>query len=176
MEKYERAIFAGGCFWCMQPAFDNVKGVIETTVGYTGGHKENPTYEEVCSGKTGHAEAILVVYDPTIVSYEELLKIFWQNIDPTQENGQFADIGSQYRTEIFYFNERQKELAEKSKTELERQKKFSKPIVTKISPAQKFWPAEEYHQKYYLKNSLRYQLYKEGSGRGPFLRKIWGKE
>ncbi len=169
----EIAIFAGGCFWCMQPPFDNTKGVIRTTVGYTGGHKDNPTYEEVCQGTTGHAEAIEIIYDSGVVSYSELLNIFWRNIDPTQLNGQFADIGSQYRTEIFYTSERQKELAEISKKELALSGKFTKPIVTAISPAQKFWPAEEYHQKYYLKRSGHYQMYKQGSGRQRFIEQTW---
>ncbi|MCS6984016.1 MAG: peptide-methionine (S)-S-oxide reductase MsrA [Leptospiraceae bacterium] len=171
---YEKALFAGGCFWCMQPAFDNLRGVIETKVGYTGGHKENPTYEEVCRGTTGHAEAILVIFDPKLISYEELVEVFFRNIDPTQENGQFADRGSQYRTEIFYFNEAQKLVAEKVKEKVKSLGYFNKPIVTKITPASAFYEAEEYHQKYYLKNPLHYQIYKEGSGRGPFLRKMWG--
>lgn len=175
-DKYEKATFAGGCFWCMQPPFDKLNGVISTSVGYTGGPKDDPTYEEVCSGTTGHAEAIEIVYDPQKVSYEKLLDVFWKNIDPTTLNAQFADRGSQYRTAIFYHNERQKNVAEASKEKLEKSGKFAKPIVTEISHAKTFYNAEEYHQKYYKKSSYRYKMYKYGSGRSQYLEDVWGEE
>ena len=173
--KTEKATFAGGCFWCMQGPFDFLEGVITTTVGYTGGTAENPTYETVSSGKTGYAEAIEVTYDPEKVSYKELLDVFWRNIDPTTQNQQFADRGTQYRTAIFYHNEYQRDLAKNSKEELEKSGKFDNPILTDIVPASKFYPAENYHQKYYEKNPLRYNLYKEGSGRAGFIEKTWKK-
>ena len=147
-DKLEKATFAGGCFWCMQPPFDRLKGVVSTKVGYTGGKKKNPTYEEVCSGRTGHAEAIEITYDPSQVSYEELLNVFWTNIDPTDPGGQFYDRGSQYRTAIFYHNEEQKKLAEFYKKKLDESKAFDNPIVTEISPAATFYKAENYHQNY----------------------------
>ncbi|MCF6149407.1 MAG: peptide-methionine (S)-S-oxide reductase MsrA [Candidatus Kuenenia sp.] len=174
--KYEKAIFAGGCFWCMQHPFDQLGGVVSTTVGYTGGNVENPTYEEVCSGKTGHAEAIEILYNPSRISYSELLEVFWRNIDPTAVNRQFADVGSQYRTAIFYHTEEQKKLAEASKKELEKSGKFNRPIVTEIVPSSAFYKAEEYHQKYYEKNPARYNRYKYGSGREPYLKETWGKD
>ncbi|GBD38749.1 MAG: hypothetical protein KatS3mg078_1914 [Deltaproteobacteria bacterium] len=173
--RAKKATFAGGCFWCMQPVFDELKGVISTTVGYTGGHKENPTYEEVLSGTTGHYEAIEVVYDPLEISYSELLDVFWKNIDPTMPYGQFADIGPQYRTAIFYHDEEQKIIAENSKRELEKSGRFDKPIVTEILPASPFYRAEEYHQKYYQKSPVLYKSYKFLSGRDIFLKKIWGR-
>jgi methionine-S-sulfoxide reductase len=169
----EKATFAGGCFWCMQAIFDKVKGVVSTNVGYTGGHKEHPTYEEVCSGKTGHTEAIEILYDPTQVSYEMLLDIFWKNIEPTMLNRQFVDFGTQYRTGIFYHNEEQKGFAEASKEKLERSGKFYKPIVTEIKPASTFYKAEEYHQQYYKKNPIRYEFYEAHSGRNQHLKTIW---
>lgn len=172
----EKATFAGGCFWCMQPFFDKTKGVKETTVGYTGGQTKNPTYEEVSSGTTGHAEGIQIVYDPNEVSYERLLNIYWRNIDPTTKDGQFFDKGSQYRTAIFYHSEEQRKLAEKTRNDLAASGKFKRPIVTEIVPAGEFYPAEEYHQKYYKKNALRYKAYSTGSGRDRFFEKIWGKE
>ena len=175
-DKYQKATFAGGCFWCMQPPFDKLDGVVSTSVGYTGGSKDDPTYEEVCSGTTGHTEAIEIVYDPQKVSYDRLLVVFWQNIDPTTLNAQFADSGTQYRTAIFYHNDKQKSTAESSKENLEKSGKFEKPIVTEISPATTFFKAEEYHQKYYKKNSNRYKMYKYGSGRSQYLEKVWGKE
>jgi len=174
--KLEKATFAGGCFWCMQPPFDHVPGVVETTVGYTGGHKDNPTYEEVSSGETGHAESVEVVFDPAKVSYAKLLDTFWKSIDPTQTEGQFVDEGSQYRTVIFYHNEEQKRQALASKEALAKSGHFDHPIVTLIVPATKFWPAEEYHQKYYLKSKLHYKMYRAGSGRDAFLQKTWGSE
>jgi len=170
----KKAIFAGGCFWCMQPSFDRLPGVVSTTVGYTGGSTPNPTYEEVSSGSTGHLEAVEVDYDPSKVTYDELLRAFWLSIDPTDAGGQFADKGSQYKTAIFYHDEDQKRLAEASKKELASSGRFHKPIATAILPAQPFYPAEEYHQKYYLKNVLHYNLYKKGSGREDFLKRAWG--
>lgn len=171
----EKATFAGGCFWCMQPPYDKLKGVISTQVGYTGGHTKNPTYEDVSTGETGHAEAVEVLYDPARTRYEELLDIFWRSIDPTARNSQFSDRGSQYRTVIFYHNAEQKRLALTSKEVLEKSGRFSKPIVTEILPAQEFYPAEEKHQGYYKKNPLRYKLYKSGSGRETFLKESWGE-
>jgi len=171
-----KATFAGGCFWCMQPAFDRLKGVISTAVGYTGGTIENPTYEQVCSGKTGHIEAIEIVFDPAVISFHELVEIFWKNIDPTQENGQFADTGPQYHTVIFYHDEEQRLQAEASKRELEESGKFGRRIATRIEPAQPFYKAEDYHQEYYLKDPVRYTLYKVGSGRASFLEKLQGKK
>ena len=174
--NYQKATFAGGCFWCMQPPYDDLNGVISTTVGYTGGEKPNPTYEEVCTGRTGHAEAVQIVFDSTKLSYEDLLQVFWHNINPTDPYGQFADKGSQYRTAIFYHDEKQKELAEKSKKELEASGKFDDPIVTEIVPFSVFYPAEEYHQEFYKNNPLHYNSYKMGSGRAGFLKKKWGEE
>jgi methionine-S-sulfoxide reductase len=174
--KLETATFAGGCFWCMQPPFQKLNGVVSTAVGYTGGRKENPTYEEVCSGRTGHTEAIQVTYDPSQVTYSELLDVFWRNIDPTDYNGQFADKGSQYRTAIFYHNEEQRSLAEASKEELEKSGKFSKPIATEIVPASKFYEAEDYHQEYYKKDPYRYKSYSYFSGREPYLKETWGDD
>jgi len=176
-EKHlQKAIFAGGCFWCMEPPYDNLPGVISTTAGYTGGSVPDPTYEEVSEGKTGHAEAVEIVFDSTKISYLELLQVFWRNIDPTNPYGQFADWGSQYRTAIFYLNDKQKEQALKSKEELDKSGKFDKPVVTQIVPAPTFYPAEEYHQEFYKKNPLRYNSYKAGSGRSSFLEKVWGSE
>lgn len=171
--KFEKATFAGGCFWCIQPPYDKLKGVISTRVGYTGGRKKNPTYKEVSSGATGHAEAIEIIYDPAKTSYDELLDVFWHNIDPTTLNGQFADKGTQYRTAIFYHSEEQKRLALASKESLEKSGKFLKPIVTEIVPAAEFYPAEDYHQKYYEKSPIHYNIYKFGSGRETFIKKMW---
>jgi len=175
-ETLEKATFAGGCFWCMEPAFDKLKGVISTTSGYTGGEEKNPSYEEVSSGSTGHLEAIEILYDPSKVSYVQLLDVFWKNVDPTQGNGQFVDIGPQYRTAIFYHNEDQKRSAEESKRKLEDSGKFSKRIVTEIRPAMEFYKAEDYHQDYYSKNPVRYKSYRSGSGRDQFLGETWGKK
>lgn len=174
--NYQTAIFAGGCFWCMQPPYVNLPGVISTTVGYTGGKVENPTYEEVCTGETGHAEAVKIFFDSSKINYRDLLDVFWHNIDPTNPFGQFADRGSQYRTAIFYFNEKQKELAEQSKKALAESGKFDQPIVTKIVPASAFYPAENYHQEFYKKNPLRYEGYKVGSGRAGYLKEKWGDQ
>jgi methionine-S-sulfoxide reductase len=172
-DRLEKATFAGGCFWCMEPPFDKLDGVISTTSGYTGGKENMPTYEQVSSGKTGHLEAIEIIYDPERVSYDKLLEIFWTNIDPTQTNGQFADIGKQYRTAIFFHDENQQKLAVASKENLDKSGKFEKPVVTEILPADEFYPAEDYHQDYYLKNPIRYKYYRFGSGRDQFLNKTW---
>lgn len=168
-----KATFAGGCFWCMQPPFDNLDGVISTEVGYTGGDVVSPTYEQVCRGDTGHYEAIRVLYDSSRVSYEQLLETFWRNIDPTQGDGQFADRGPQYLTAIFYHDEGQLREAEASKAALQESGKFDRPIATEILEAEKFFPAENYHQGYYLKNSGHYQMYKQGSGRAGFIEQTW---
>ena len=174
--KLEAATFAGGCFWCMQPPYDKLKGVISTTVGFTGGQKENPTYEEVSSGTTGHCEAVEIVFNPQIVSYAQLLDLFWYSIDPTTPQGQFNDIGPQYRTAIFYHTPEQKRLALASKETLEKSGRYRKPITTEIAAASKFYPAEEYHQQYYRKNPLLYNAYRANSGRDQYLKKIWGKD
>ena len=175
-EKLEKTTFAGGCFWCMEPSFKKLDGVQDVISGYTGGHKENPSYEEVSSGKTGHVEAIQIIYDPTKITYEELLNVFWRQIDPTDPGGQFVDRGQQYRTVIFYHNDEQKQVAEKSKEALQKSRRYSKPIATGILPASEFYIAEEYHQDYYKKNPLRYKLYRLNSGRDQYLKKIWRKE
>jgi methionine-S-sulfoxide reductase len=172
----EKATFAGGCFWCMQPPFDKLDGVASTTVGYTGGLEKNPTYKEVSSGKTGHAEAIQILYDPSQITYAQLLDVFWRNIDPTQVNGQFADRGRQYRTAIFYHNEEQKRLAEASKQALKDSGRYDKPIVTEVVPATEFYEAEDYHKDYYKKDPIRYKLYRYGSGRDWFLDTVWGNK
>jgi peptide methionine sulfoxide reductase msrA/msrB len=173
--KSEKATFAGGCFWCMEDAFEKLDGVVEVVSGYTGGQQDNPTYEEVCSGTTGHYEAIQITFDPSKISYNDLLNFFWRQIDPTDAQGQFADRGSQYRTAIFHHNEEQKVLAEKSKDELEKSKRFDKPIVTRILPLTKFFEAEEYHQGYARKKMMQYGLYKKASGREQFLKEKWGQ-
>ncbi|MGX4669387.1 peptide-methionine (R)-S-oxide reductase MsrB [Cerasibacillus sp. JNUCC 74] len=169
----EYATFAGGCFWCMVEPFDNRPGVIRITSGYTGGTMPNPTYEQVCSNTTGHVEAVQIEFDPTMMPYQKLLDTFWQQIDPTDPNGQFNDRGESYHTAIFYHNEQQRQQAEASKQALEASGKFSKPIVTKILPAKPFYPAEEQHQEYYKKQSFHYRLYKKGSGREDFINKHW---
>ena len=169
------ATFAGGCFWCMEPPFDALDGVISTTSGYTGGKTQNPTYEEVSSGATGHAEAVQVVYDPAKVSFETLLVTFWHNIDPTVRNRQFCDIGTQYRTAIFYHGAEQKRLAEESRKTLEALR-FKRPLETQIVAADTFYPAEDYHQDYYLKNPVRYKFYRYQCGRDAVLQHIWGAQ
>ena len=169
------AVFAGGCFWCMQPPFDQAKGVTKTVVGYTGGDAKDANYSEVSNHRTQHREAIQVTYDPAQISYEQLLDIFWRNINPTQGNGQFADIGLSYQAAFYYANDDEKRAAEQSKDALGKSGKFQKPIVTEILPAMPFYPAEEYHQKYYLQNPREYERYHVGSGRVGFLEKIWGK-
>jgi peptide methionine sulfoxide reductase msrA/msrB len=167
------ATFAGGCFWCTESDFEKVPGVVKVISGYTGGHKKNPTYQEVSSGTTGHVEAIQVYYDPKKVTYQELLDFFWRHIDPTDPGGQFVDRGSQYRSVIFYHDKEQKRLAEASKKALNASKIFDKPIVTEILPLTEFYEAEEYHQDYYKKHSLKYQYYRYRSGRDQFLKKVW---
>lgn len=174
-DKRETATFAGGCFWCMEPPFDKLDGVISTTAGYTGGQTKNPSYEEVSSGVTGHAESVQVVFDPTKISYAQLLDVFWHNIDPLTPNAQFCDHGTQYRTAIFYHSEEQKRLAEASKKALEQSGRFTKPIVTEIVPAGKFYKAEKYHQNYYQKNPFRYKFYRYQCGRDKVLKQLWGK-
>lgn len=169
------ATFAGGCFWCLEPPFDALKGVKDTFPGYTGGSVENPTYQQVSGTKTGHFEAVQIHFDPQTTTYAELLEVYWKQIDPTDADGQFADRGPQYRTAIFYHSEEQKRLAEASKKALEASGKFKKPVQTLILPAARFWPAEEAHQDYYKKNPKDYQNYKEGSGRSGFIQKTWEK-
>ena len=165
-----------GCFWGPEENFKNKLGIIATEVGYAGGNSPNVTYEEVCTGRTGHAEVVEILFDPKTVTYEELLEVFWRNIDPTALNYQFADVGSQYRTEIFTVGSKQKDLAEQSKVELENSGKFDKPIVTAISEAPVFYIAEEYHQDFYKKQSMRYQMYAKASGRKGFLEDTWGED
>jgi len=168
------ATFAGGCFWCMEPPYDKIPGVTATISGYTGGRTANPTYEQVSSGTTGHAEAVQVVYDPKKVTYEKLLEVFWVNVDPTVKDRQFCDGGTQYRTGIFYHDEAQRRAAEASKAALEKSKPFKEPIVTPIEMASAFYPAEEYHQDYYMKNPVRYNFYRTGCGRDARLKQLWG--
>jgi methionine-S-sulfoxide reductase len=170
------AVLAGGCFWCIQPAFDKAPGVIKTVVGYCGGTEPNPTYKLVTSEKTKYRESIEITYDPAKISYEQLLDIFWRQIDPTQSDGQFTDIGPSYRATIFYGNAEEKKIAEASKEKLTRSGKFKKPVVTEILPAMKFWPAEDYHQKYYRENPERFEAFEEGSGRVSFKKDKWGGE
>ena len=167
------ATFGGGCFWCMEEAFDKIPGVIATTSGYMGGQTKNPTYEQVSTGRTGHAEVVQVEYDTTKVTYEKLLDAFWRNIDPTQKDAQFCDHGSQYRSAIFYYSEEQRRLAESSRAVLANNKPFKGDIVTQIVKADAFYPAEGYHQDYYQKNPVRYQFYKSGCGREARLRELW---
>ncbi len=169
-----KATFAGGCFWSVELLFDKVEGVLSTVSGYTGGTKKNPTYEQVVTGTTGHAESVQITYDPKKVRYEKLIEVFWRNIDPLTPNAQFCDVGSQYRTAIFYRDETQKRLAEKSKKAL--QGRFKQPIVTQIVPASQLYPAEDYHQDFYLKNPVRYQLYRAGCGRDQRLAELWGTQ
>jgi peptide-methionine (S)-S-oxide reductase len=166
------ATFAGGCFWCMEPPYDEIDGVISTISGYIGGTKKNPTYEQVTTGTTGHAEAVQITYDSSKVTYEKLLDVFWRNIDPLTANAQFCDHGSQYRSAIFYHDETQKRLAEKSKQTV--QQRFKQPVVTEIVPATQFYAAEDYHQDYYKKNSIRYKIYRYGCGRDQRLEELWG--
>jgi peptide-methionine (S)-S-oxide reductase len=175
-QNTEKAYFAGGCFWCMEPPFEVLDGVLEATSGYMGGEIENPTYEQVSMGNTGHAEVVEIEYDPNIITYSELLEVFWRNIDPTALNYQFADVGSQYRTEIFTVGPKQMDEALRSKDELEKSNKFDKPIVTAITEAPVFYIAEEYHQDFYKKQSARYKIYAEASGRKGFLEDTWGDE
>ncbi|MFZ5907199.1 MAG: peptide-methionine (R)-S-oxide reductase MsrB [Nitrospirota bacterium] len=170
------ATFAGGCFWCMESDFEKLPGVAKVISGYTGGRKENPAYEEVSSGTTGHVEAVQIYFDPARITYEELLDYFWRHIDPTDPGGQFVDRGQQYRSAIFYHDEEQKRLAEQSRDALAKSGRFSKPVVTEILPFTRFYEAEDYHQNYYKTHSLKYNFYRIGSGRDTFLIKVWGKE
>jgi len=170
------AVFAGGCFWCIQPAFDKAPGVIKTTVGYCGGTEPNPTYELVGSEKTKYRESIEIVYDPAKISYEQLLDIYWKQIDPTQSDGQFTDVGPSYRAAVFYGNDEEKSIAEASKEKLARSGKFKKAVVTELLPAMKFWPAEDYHQKYYQQNPEHFEAFEHGSGRVSFQKKTWGEK
>lgn len=173
-DKLEKAILAGGCFWCMEAPFDKLPGVISVTAGYSGGQKKNPTYKEVSAGGTGHAEAIQIVYDPTKIDYEKLLSVYWHNIDPTVNDRQFCDTGDQYRSAIFYTSEDQRRVALQSRAVLEKNKPFRQMIVTEITPAGEFYPAEEYHQHYYKKNPIRYKYYRNGCGRDQRLKELWG--
>lgn len=174
--KFSRAIFAGGCFWCMEPPFAKLDGVISVTPGYIGGHKVDPTYQEVCSGFSGHTEAVEIVYDPELVNYATLLEVFWMNIDPTDGDGQFCDRGSQYRSAIFYCDVAQQQLAEASKAALESGGRFDAPVVTQIVAEEVFYPAEEYHHGYSRSNPERYGSYRRSSGRDRYLDQTWGEE
>jgi peptide-methionine (S)-S-oxide reductase len=177
VDSNERAIatFAGGCFWCLEPPFDALKGVESTISGYTGGKEANPTYAEVSSGKTGHVEAMQVTYDPRVVTYEQLLEVFWKNIDPLDPDGQFCDKGPQYTTAIFYAGDEQKKAAEASLEKWKSSELFSKPIATRIVEASTFYPAEDYHQNYYKLNPMRYKFYRYSCGRDQRLEQVWGK-
>jgi peptide-methionine (S)-S-oxide reductase len=172
--QLQKATFAGGCFWCMEHPFDELAGVVSVTSGYTGGHKKNPTYQEVSAGGTGHAESVQVVYDPAKIGYDKLLERYWHNIDPTTKDREFCDSGNQYRSAIFYQNEEQHRVAIQSKQALEQSKPFKGPIVTEITQASQFYPAEEYHQHYYKKNPIRYKYYRTGCGRDKRLKELWG--
>lgn len=176
-ERIGVATFAGGCFWCMEPPFDKLDGVLSSTSGYIGGPEPDPTYEQVSSGKTGHAEAVQIRYDRDRISYPELLDVFWRNINPTTPDRQFVDVGPQYRSAIFYHDETQREQAEASRAAMAQSGRFGpKDIVTEIVPATEFYPAEEYHQDYYQKNPLRYKFYRRMSGRDQYLNEVWGKQ
>jgi len=173
-QKTETAIFAGGCFWCMEPPFDKLDGVLSTTSGYTAGHKDKPTYKEVSSGSTGHTEAIQIIFDPEKIAYAELLEVFWKNIDPVAVNHQFCDYGTQYRSGIYYLNAAQEKAAKQSLQQLEENKPFEGKITTEIIAASTFYPAEEYHQDYYQKNPVRYKFYRYSCGRDQRLDELWG--
>jgi len=170
------AIFAGGCFWCMEPPFDKLDGVISTTSGYTSGMRVDPTYEEVSAGKTGHTEALKIVYDPSKITYEKLLQVFWRNHDPLTANAQFCDKGSQYRAGIYYGNDEEKRLAESTKAAIAQSGRFTQPIATEIVAATTFYPAEDYHQDYYIKNPIKYKYYSTSCGRARRLKELWGDE
>lgn len=171
--RTEKATLAGGCFWCMEPPFEELTGVLSVRSGYTGGNKRNPTYEEVSAGGTGHAESIEIIYDPSIISYQKLLDVFWHNIDPTVSNRQFCDTGSQYRSAIFYNSEEQARIAKSTKDALEKHKPFSQAVITEITAAGPFYDAEEYHQNYYRKNPIRYKYYRNRCGRDKRLKELW---
>ncbi len=173
-ESLAKATFAGGCFWCMEGPYDKLDGVVSTTSGYIGGHKKNPTYREVSSGRTGHTEAVQIVYDPKKVTYQKLLDVFWVNIDPTVKDRQFCDHGSQYRSGIFYHGEEQQQLATASKQKLEKDKPFEGMIYTEVTAASEFYAAEDYHQDYYMKNPVRYKFYRYSCGRDKRLKSLWG--
>ena len=175
-ENIKNAMFAGGCFWCVEPPIAALEGVISVVPGYSGGHLENPTYKQVCSGTTGHYEVIQVKYDPQKIGYGEIVEIFWRQIDPTDDGGQFEDRGSQYKTAVFYYDEEQRSIAEKSKADIAELFQFDKPIATEILEAKKFYPAEDYHQRYYEKNPFRYNSYKAASGRTAYIEKTWKKK
>jgi peptide methionine sulfoxide reductase msrA/msrB len=175
-EKEEVAILAGGCFWCMEHPFEDLPGVYQALSGYTGGKKKNPTYKEVARGKTRHAEAVEIHFDPEKISYEDILEVFWRNINPTDNGGQFVDRGAQYRTGIFYTSEEQKKIAEKSKNKLIKSGRFKKPIVTSVIEASAFYRAEEYHQDFFKKSYIRYKVYRAGSGRDEYINKLWGDD
>lgn len=173
-QKYEKATFSAGCFWCIEYPFEQLDGVQEVISGYTGGEKENPTYKEVSSGNRGYLESVQIIYNPEIITYKELLDVYWKQFDPTDDGGSFVDRGYQYTSAIFYHNEEQKKIAEQSKKELDASKIFEKPVITPIRPAQKFYSAEDYHQDFYKKNPSHYKRYRKGSGRDQFIDKIWG--
>lgn len=175
-ETFKKATFAGGCFWCMVKPFDELPGIHNVISGYIGGSVNNPTYQEVKTGETGHYEAIQITYDPTVFTYQNLLDLYWPQIDPTDDGGQFHDRGSQYRTAIFYHNIEQRELAEKSLMHLDQSNRFRYPVVTKIIPASHFYEAEEEHQKFYKKHPLKYKQEREESGRNQFIKKNWDKQ
>ncbi|WP_240375810.1 peptide-methionine (S)-S-oxide reductase MsrA [Bacillus piscicola] len=172
--EIKKATFAGGCFWCMVGPFEQLPGVLSVTSGYTGGETEHPTYEEVCSNNTGHVEAVQIEYDSEITTYDDLLRVFWKQIDPTDNGGQFHDRGSSYQTAIYYYDEEQKLAAEKSKEQLDQEGPFEAPVVTPVLPAKKFFRAEEHHQDYHKKNRFHYLLYRKGSGREAFIQEHWG--
>ena len=173
MSEYKQAVFAGGCFWCMVEPFDRLEGIESVTSGYTGGHVENPTYNEVVRGNTGHTEAVQITYNPELITYKELVEIYWRQTDPTDAGGQFADRGDSYRPVIYYNNEEERQIAEKSKENLQKNGPFTEKIVTKIEPVQPFYEAEEYHQDFYKKEKAHYQRYHVGSGRAGFLKETW---
>ena len=175
-DSQQTAIFAGGCFWCVESDFDKVPGVVKTISGYMGGQKLNPTYEEVSAGRTGHAEVVQIVFDSKKVSYQQLLDVFWRSVDPTTLNSQFCDHGSQYRTAIYYGNAEQKLLAEQSKLALTKSKPFKAPIVTEVTQASTFYPAEEYHQDFHTKSAIRYEYYRYRCGRDQRVTELWGKK
>jgi peptide-methionine (S)-S-oxide reductase len=170
-----KAYFAGGCFWCMEEAFEKIEGVLSATSGYMGGTVANPSYEDVSSGRTGHADSVEVVYDPAKVSYQKLLDAFWRNVDPITPNAQFCDHGSQYRSAIFFQTDEEKRASDTSKQAIEQSKRFTEPIVTQIVMASQFYSAEEYHQDFYKKNPVRYKFYKYSCGRAQRLEELWGK-
>jgi len=176
MNKFEKALFAGGCFWCLEAFFETLPGVLEVMPGYTGGNEDKPTYEKVCTGMTGHREAVQIVFNPAKITYRQLLDIFWKQIDSTDPGGQFVDRGPQYSTAIFYLNNKQQRISESSKKKLEQSNRFKKPIVTDIIRALRFYPAEDYHRRYHKKCSLQYKYYRADSGRDQYLEAIWGKK